>query len=191
MFPVNSTSLVGTAPASCVKKFLVLLIFLLGFHAPDAWAQFDRPGDTMPELPEFLPPDQEKILPDAPIRKGKGAKGWSGGMGIFIKRYKFSGNTVFSDQELEKIAVPYANWNVSLADLEKLRGEINSAYIKRGYINSDVIVLDHDVKDGVIPIQINEGSWLISTSKPTCCSGQIILSTDWKEIPKFPEHFQA
>jgi len=149
--------LIRTAHSSCVKKILVFLFFLLFFNASFAWGQFGRPGDTMPELPEFLPDDQEKILHDSPTPKSKGAKDLSGGERIFIKRYEFSGNTVFSDEELEKIAAPYANRNVSPADLEKMRDKINSAFIKRGYRNSDVVILDQNVKDGVLPIQINEG----------------------------------
>ncbi len=116
-----------------------------------------RPGDERPKLPEFEPPDREKILPDVPLPKGEDKEGLSGGVRIFIKRYEFSGNTVLSDEELEKIAAPYTDKSVSLADLEKIRDEITEAYIKRGFINSGAVIPDQDVKEGVFTFQIIEG----------------------------------
>lgn len=102
---------------------------------------FPRPAPP-PLLPPPPSPPAERLIP--PIR-------------LFAKAFRILGSTVFTPEELAKVAEPYTNREITSEDLEALRLALTVYYINHGYVTSGAIVPDQDVIDGVMTIQIIEG----------------------------------
>ncbi|MBP1741047.1 MAG: putative Surface antigen, partial [Deltaproteobacteria bacterium] len=115
-----------------------------------------RSGDERPDLlKEKLPsPPPTLVLPPPPPEK----KGDELALGrVFVRQIIITGSTVFSEEELTKISVPYTNRTLASPDLETLRRELTITYIEKGYINSGALIPDQVVADGVLRIHVNEG----------------------------------
>jgi hemolysin activation/secretion protein len=115
----------------------------------------DRPSADRPKLPNYMPqklpsfalPPVEKILPSQTKYTVK----------IQLKAIKFTGNTVISDEELQKIAQPFVGKAVTVSELEGLRQQISQYYVQQGYVNSGAILPDQQFQNGIITLQIIEG----------------------------------
>jgi hemolysin activation/secretion protein len=115
-----------------------------------------RAGEEPPPLPkELVPlppriqipaptPPEEKVIPFYIPR-------------VFVREIKITGNTVFSDETLAQVTLPYTNRELTDMDLESLRLALTVLYINRGYINSGAVIPDQTIIDGVITINIIEG----------------------------------
>ena len=114
-----------------------------------------RPSDERPPLPDFeeQEPSPIQLPPIAPAPVEQPAMAAS----IMVREFKFSGNTVFSDQELSKITAAFEKREITNQELQQLRQQLTLYYVDRGYINSGNIIPDQKVVDGVILIQIVEG----------------------------------
>ncbi|MEW6219387.1 MAG: ShlB/FhaC/HecB family hemolysin secretion/activation protein [Thermodesulfobacteriota bacterium] len=77
---------------------------------------------------------------------------------LFARRFAFTGNTVFSDQELATVAAPYTGRTITSDELQELRSRLVRHYVERGYINSGAVLPDQQVVDGVVLFQIIEGT---------------------------------
>jgi len=123
----------------------------------DVSPRFDRPGDLRPQLPEFETPEDvpEIVLPPVPPPAEK--KRLSAGVRLFVRGYRFTGNSAFTDEELAEIAAPFENREISTADLEELRVALTRRYVDAGYLNSGAVIPDQQPADGVIEIEIVEG----------------------------------
>ncbi|MEI6708138.1 MAG: ShlB/FhaC/HecB family hemolysin secretion/activation protein [Methylococcales bacterium] len=111
----------------------------------------DRPKlpNTIPEkLPSFTLPPAEKIL--LPQTHKNAVK-------IQLKGIKFTGNTVISDEDLQKIAQPFIGKAVTVNEIEELRQQISQYYVQQGYVNSGAVLPDQQFQDGIITLQIIEG----------------------------------
>ena len=135
------------------------LLFALVVSAERAGGQaLERPADERPELPDFEPPaDEEPILPPI-IQPPTPEEAPSSGPGVFVSAYRFVGSTVFSRDELEGAVAPWAGRAIRSEDLVAVRNAITELYLRRGFVNSGAILPDQDFEDGVIEIQIIEGS---------------------------------
>lgn len=78
---------------------------------------------------------------------------------IMVRKFIFKGNTIFSDDELSKIASIYENKEITLGELEDLRFKLTMLYIDKGFINSGVTIPDQKMPDinGNILLNIVEG----------------------------------
>ena len=76
---------------------------------------------------------------------------------VFVERFEFKGNTVFSDEDLAEIAEPYMNRELTTEDLHELRNILTRHYINNGYINSGVVLPDQEVAERVITFKVIEG----------------------------------
>jgi hemolysin activation/secretion protein len=76
---------------------------------------------------------------------------------IFVSRFNFIGNTVYSTDELIALAGPFMNRKISFEDLQTLRLKITRHYTENGFINSGAILPDQQVIDGVVTFRIIEG----------------------------------
>jgi hemolysin activation/secretion protein len=128
-----------------------------------AHAASDDPIKGMPETGK-QPPAPLKTMP-TPAQPGgfilPPVSGASQGSGIQVAGYRFQGNTVFSNEELQKIAAPYAGRRISPAELEELRTRITRLYVDAGYINSGALLAALPSKNGypdnIVPFHIVEG----------------------------------
>jgi hemolysin activation/secretion protein len=76
---------------------------------------------------------------------------------VFVNRFRITGNTVLSDEELLKITTSYENREISFEELQSLRQELTLYYVNKGYINSGVTIPDQPVDEGVITLKVVEG----------------------------------
>jgi hemolysin activation/secretion protein len=117
-----------------------------------------RPADERPELPDFEPPEEkEPILPPI-IQPSEPEEAPSTGPGVFVKRYRIIGSTVFSKEELEGVVAPWTGQVIRSEDLVSVRNAITKLYLQHGYVNSGATLQDQDFENGVIEIHVIEGS---------------------------------
>lgn len=78
---------------------------------------------------------------------------------IIVKKIKFEGNSIFSDEELHQfIAHEYSPGDkINAEKLQQIKNKITQFYIDKGYINSGAIIPDQEVKEGIIHFKIIEG----------------------------------
>lgn len=76
---------------------------------------------------------------------------------VFVHRFIFEGNMVFSDQQLSRIVAPYEGREITSEQLQEARRAVTLHYVNHGYINSGAVIPDQPVRDGVITIRIIEG----------------------------------
>lgn len=118
-----------------------------------------RPGDERPALPGFEPPERRpgKVLPPLRLPDEADTLGLAAGQRIFVRSYRISGNTAIPTAELEALTRPYANRDVSFAELAELRDRLTLAYVERGYVTSGAEMPDQRIEDGVVQLRIVEG----------------------------------
>ena len=119
------------------------------------------PGGRSGELPSLresapaaipLPSDQAPTVPpDASEERLPPVK-------VFVREFQFEGHTVFPAQDLQTLAAPYTNREVTTEDLERLRTAVTLLYVQRGYVTSGAVIPDQAVTGGLIRIQIIEGA---------------------------------
>ena len=77
---------------------------------------------------------------------------------IFIRKFEVVGSTVFSSQELANLLKNYTGRNLTFAELQQARSAIADYYVKRGYITSAAVIPPQTLENGVVKIQVIEGS---------------------------------
>ena len=77
---------------------------------------------------------------------------------IVVERFKFAGNTVFSEAELNRAIGQYTERPVSFAQLIEAANAITNLYTDRGYITSGAYLPAQNLESGVVQIQIVEGT---------------------------------
>lgn len=76
---------------------------------------------------------------------------------IEVKQIKLKGNTVFSDNDFEKIVSQFEEKKVTVESLLRIRAKITDYYVKRGYINSGAFIPQQEFTDGVLEVIVIEG----------------------------------
>ena len=110
------------------------------------------------------PTDEENVESVQALPQTKASKAvnrHSTQLSICVREFQFYGNTVFSDEELTKIAEPYINEEMNTEELIELKDKITSHYVEneeKKFINSGALLPDQDVEDGIIVFLILEGS---------------------------------
>ena len=79
-------------------------------------------------------------------------------LSVFVKGFRFEGNTAFSDEALAGQLEPFLNRRLSDAELEETRRALTLHYINNGYINSGAVLPDQTIGDGIITFRIIEGN---------------------------------
>ncbi len=134
--------------------------------APAAWAQLPpatvpsldqlrRPGDLPLFVPDPGPPPKAPALTTPP--PSPEAPSLSQGARVLARGFRFRGNTVMLDAELQSIAAPFVDRALDNADLDDLRLRITRHYVDAGYINSGAVIPDQDATGGIITFDIIEG----------------------------------
>ncbi len=104
--------------------------------------EFRKPPPELLQLPPVKPPDAGRT--PTVLR-------------ALVRKIRITGNTVFPTAELEKIAAPFENRELTSTDLEELRRRLTAHYIERGYINSGAVIPDQSIADGVVEMRVVEG----------------------------------
>ncbi len=109
----------------------------------------------LPETPLKLP-SQDLLKPVAPLLPADEGLNVAGT--IIVDRFEIIGNTVFSLTELTKATASFTKRPISFAELLQARAAITELYINRGYITSGALIPPQKLADGVVKIQVLEGS---------------------------------
>lgn len=110
-----------------------------------------KPPQPLPPLEDLLPPSRPTPIPSEPI-PGKLPET------IIVKRFEVIGSTVFSPEELAEVLAPFTNKRISLTEVYQARTAITELYIKEGYITSGAYIPPQTMQDGVVGIQVVEGT---------------------------------
>lgn len=133
---------------------------MLTFAFADTFAVDSEPRlpvDT-PVRPPFLPGGQGQPFQLPPLDTQLLIEGPKGQGEFLLKRVVFSGNTVISTHELERVAAPYIDKSITAAEIEDLRRKITLHYIERGYVNSGALLAtEAPLGEGELAFRIVEG----------------------------------
>ncbi len=137
--------------------FLLIITFCCMAEAGSSSSLNHYPSKNQPELPDYLPSykqDKDFTLPPRPEMKNRASRDPL----FFLKGVIFEGSTQFSDPVLNKLATPFLNRPITLAELEELRYQVTRLYVDNGYPNSGAFIKPgQKIDDGVITYQIVEG----------------------------------
>lgn len=114
------------------------------------------PAPTEP-IPTPLPPPED-LLPKPNIPQPPQQVPDEFFNTIFVRKFEVVGSTVFSSTELAKLLKNYTGRNLTFAELLQARSAIAQYYIKRGYITSAAVIPPQTLENGVVKIQVIEGS---------------------------------
>lgn len=156
---------------SCSSVNLALLI-IAGITMAMPVRSAERPGDQQLMVSQSRPikpdaPDHpaEPVGPDhsdapeqpAATTPPRQQQWLSTAVKVRVKKFRFEGNTVFTDQVLSGITAPYEGREISAEELQQVRQEVTRFYVVGGYVNSGAVIPDQDIADGIIVLRIVEG----------------------------------
>jgi len=161
---------VSAMPPAARIRTIGLIAAALGFltvAAPPVLAQAVGPPRIVPPLPErgererpglpgFEPTEPDLLPPPVltPPERGPLAQGPR----VFVKGYRFEGNTAIPAAELEAVAASFAGREVGADELQELRYRLTELYIDRGFITSGAVLPDQEITDGIVTFRIVEGA---------------------------------
>lgn len=77
---------------------------------------------------------------------------------VLVERFDISGNTVFSDRELQRELQIFTGRPLDFQDLQRAADAITQKYLNQGYITSRATLpQDQTISDGVVEILVTEG----------------------------------
>ncbi len=77
---------------------------------------------------------------------------------IAVTRVEVTGSTVFKPEELAKLTQGVEGKSVKLKDLQAVADSITALYLDRGYITSRAVLGEQAIVNGLVKIQVLEGS---------------------------------
>lgn len=107
-----------------------------------------RPRSSVPEL---------KAPFDLPALQEEGPSKGSDSQKFEINGVLFEGSEVLPDSQLQEIARPYIDRQITLSDVYDLATSVTALYRNAGYILTQAIVPAQKISDGVLRLRIVEG----------------------------------
>ncbi|WP_296912321.1 ShlB/FhaC/HecB family hemolysin secretion/activation protein [uncultured Megasphaera sp.] len=96
--------------------------------------------------------------PGIGIESNKGAKEEAkSNVSFTLKAVETSPSQVFQKEDIQKLAAPYLQKNVSLDDLYALVNKINEQYREKGLITCRAFLAPQTIHDGIVRIELVEG----------------------------------
>jgi hemolysin activation/secretion protein len=117
----------------------------------------EPPGPLKKEFKPPAPPPG-MVLPPVPQAPDSDVQRQLGQIRVFVHDIHVTGNTVFTETEIDQVTKPFKGRTLTTDDLERLRLALTLLYVNRGYITSGAIIPDQDVTLGVITYHIVEGT---------------------------------
>jgi hemolysin activation/secretion protein len=108
------------------------------------------PGQNQPILPTPTPTPTQTPTPTAPSNQTP--------VSIPVSKVEVVGSTILGPAELDPITKPVEGRSVTLEELRQVADAVTQLYLNRGYITSRAILVDQTVTNGVVRIQVVEGS---------------------------------
>ncbi len=77
---------------------------------------------------------------------------------IPVKQILVVGSSILTKAEIEQITNPYLNKSLTFSQLREVADQITQLYQERNYITSRAIIESQEIKNGVVTIQVLEGT---------------------------------
>ena len=116
------------------------------------------PAPPEPKTPPLLPPPEELLPLPTPIPTPPEELPATVSGTIVVERFEFVGSTAFNLQQLEEVTKDFIGKPISFAELLQARSAVTQLYIDEGYITSGAYIPPQKIEDGVVVIEILEGS---------------------------------
>ncbi|EKV02205.1 hemolysin activation/secretion protein [Leptolyngbya sp. PCC 7375] len=166
----QSVSQNGLLLAAGLMSAISVLHFLSPHHIEHAQAQttpveLPRPQDTLPPpltpQPEPLPaqdlPSADELLDQPQEQPNQSPIPIDSGT-FLIDRFEFVNNTAFDDETLQGVTNEFTGESQTFADVAAARAAVTQLYIDEGYATSGAIVPQQQIVDGIVLMEIIEGS---------------------------------
>jgi hemolysin activation/secretion protein len=109
--------------------------------------------------PTPIPPSQtQPILPQTPAPEPTPSPAPEPSVQISVQSISVTGSTIFQPQDFAPITQPLTGKQVSLEQLRQAADAITQLYLDRGYITSRAVLGEQTIQNGVVQIQVIEGS---------------------------------
>lgn len=115
--------------------------------------RFLQPAPT-PTTP--VPEEQQPILP--PTQTTPDEPTTTPAVTIPVKQIEVLGSTLLEAEEIDSIVQPFEGRDLTLEELRGVADAITQRYLNAGYITSRAILVDQTITDGIVKIQVIEGS---------------------------------
>ena len=128
--------------------------------SPNAVPNLVTPTPEQPKIPEPKLP-QEQLQQTTPLEPNLQEQDFDNISGVIkVERFDFTGNTeaVFSQERLRKELEEFTKQPITFPELLQAASKITRLYIKKGYLTSGAYIPEQTLTNGVVKIQIVEGS---------------------------------
>ncbi|MEM9978647.1 MAG: POTRA domain-containing protein, partial [Cyanobacteria bacterium P01_D01_bin.2] len=117
------------------------------------------PADSFPEpLPDPVP-TPEPVLPTTPAIPAEPAEpAPEVGPTVAVQGFEVSGSTVFGEADFESALSPFIGQSLGIDELRQAADSITQLYLNEGYITSRAVLPNQPITDGIVQLQIIEGS---------------------------------
>ncbi|MEA5464431.1 ShlB/FhaC/HecB family hemolysin secretion/activation protein [Leptothoe sp. PORK10 BA2] len=119
------------------------------------------PADSFPEpLPEPLPePEPEPVLPTTPVTPpGSTAPPPEPGPTVMVQSFNVVGSSVFDASDFDQVLAPFVGQSLGIDQLRQAADSITQLYLNEGYITSRAVLPNQPITDGIVQLQVIEGS---------------------------------
>ena len=117
------------------------------------------PADSFPEPLPDPTPTPDPVLPDTPDTPSQPTPpNTDGGPTVTVQGFDVSGSTVFDASDFEAVLSPLIGQILGIDGLRQAADSITQLYLNEGYITSRAILPNQPITDGIIRLQIVEGS---------------------------------
>lgn len=122
----------------------------------------DRFLQPLPDADDILPlPDDEdsETETETEVETAPDPSTPDGSVTSFpVTQIEVVGSTIFDQDDFAPITTPLEGRQVTITELQSAADQITQLYLNQGYITSRAIVVEQEVSDGVVQIQVIEGS---------------------------------
>ena len=117
------------------------------------------PADTFPEpLPDPVP-TPDPVLPTTPAVPAEPAEpAPEVGPTVAVQGFEVSGSTVFGEADFEAALSSFIGQALGIDELRQAADSITQLYLNEGYITSRAVLPNQPITDGIVQLQIIEGS---------------------------------
>jgi hemolysin activation/secretion protein len=105
--------------------------------------------------PLRLPPPEEPVLPKPP--EPKPALPTSPQLRVTVQKFTFTGNTLYSDAQLEPVVEEFIGKNLDFEGLNDAATKIRAYYRSRGYFLAQAYLPQQAIRNGSVEIGVIEG----------------------------------
>ena len=144
----GTTAIAGTEKKAIAQEPSNFYLAQLDLKPPSDRLDRIEPGETLPPLEDLI--DTPQIPSD--LEEGDPS------LLFEVTGFNIEGNTAFSDREIRDLLTKYINTSVSFADLLQVETIITEKYKDAGYINSGAVVPVQNVENGIVTVQVIEGT---------------------------------